>query len=215
MPNRLIPLSYGEGAFTEKRSKFTGRVWHVETEADALGKIREMRETYWDATHNVYAYSVDEGSRTRYSDDGEPSGTSGMPVLNVFRAREITDFCCVVTRYFGGILLGAGGLVRAYSKAATLALDNAGTAELRELITFEILASYSQYERLKPELARLGVITENVIYGADVEISALVEPRFYDKLNDRVTELTSGTALIERTGTTSKPVPVSENYIQN
>ena len=117
----LTPAAFGEAEFTEKRSRFIGRVWPVETEAEALEHLKRMREQHWDATHNVYAYVLREGGIMRYSDDGEPQGTSGMPVLNVFRSREIVNVCCVVTRYFGGILLGTGGLVRAYSRSAKLA----------------------------------------------------------------------------------------------
>lgn len=109
----------------EKKSRFTGRIWPVETEEEALAHIKKTRDEFWDATHNVYAYII-KGGATRYSDDGEPGGTAGMPVLNVLRQAEISNVCCVVTRYFGGTLLGAGGLVRAYGRAAKLALDAAG-----------------------------------------------------------------------------------------
>lgn len=107
----FVPFAdYGEDKFEEKRSKFTGRLWHVETAEEAVAKIKEMRETYWDATHNCYAYILREGNVMRYSDDGEPQGTAGMPILEVLRHENLTDCVCVVTRYFGGILLGTGGL---------------------------------------------------------------------------------------------------------
>ena len=103
----LIPFSaYAEDQFTEKRSKFIGRLWHVETPEEAVSKIREMRETYRDATHHCYAYILREGQLMRYSDDNEPQGTAGMPILEVLRHEGLVDVCCVVTRYFGGILLG-------------------------------------------------------------------------------------------------------------
>ena len=106
----FVPFAdYGEDKFEEKRSKFTGRLWHVETAEEAVAKIKEMRETYWDATHNCYAYILREGNVMRYSDDGEPQGTAGMPILEVLRHENLTDCVCVVTRYFGGILLGTGG----------------------------------------------------------------------------------------------------------
>ena len=114
----FVPFAdYGEDKFEEKRSKFTGRLWHVETAEEAVAKIKEMRETYWDATHNCYAYILREGNVMRYSDDGEPQGTAGMPILEVLRHENLTDCVCVVTRYFGGILLGTGGLVRAYTQS--------------------------------------------------------------------------------------------------
>ena len=97
----FVPFaSYGEDKFEEKRSKFTGRLWHVETAEEAVAKIKEMRETYWDATHNCYAYILREGNVMRYSDDGEPQGTAGMPILEVLRHENLTDCVCVVTRYF-------------------------------------------------------------------------------------------------------------------
>ena len=111
MKSYLIPGGYGEVEFIEKRSRFIGRVWPVDSETEAIAHIKETREKHWDATHNVYAYIMLEGGIMRYSDDGEPGGTSGMPTLNVFRSNDIKNVCCVVTRYFGGILLGAGGLV--------------------------------------------------------------------------------------------------------
>ena len=110
----FVPFSdYAEDSFVEKRSKFTGRLWRVETAEEAVAKIKEMRETYWDATHNCYAYILREGNIMRYSDDGEPQGTAGMPMLEVLRHEGLVNVCCVVPRYFGGILLGTGGLVRA------------------------------------------------------------------------------------------------------
>ena len=103
----FVPFAdFGEDKFEEKRSKFTGRLWHVETAEQAVAKIKEMRETFWDATHNCYAYILREGNVMRYSDDGEPQGTAGMPILEVLRHENLTDCVCVVTRYFGGILLG-------------------------------------------------------------------------------------------------------------
>ena len=110
----FVPFAdFGEDKFEEKRSKFTGRLWHVETAEQAVAKIKEMRETFWDATHNCYAYILREGNVMRYSDDGEPQGTAGMPILEVLRHENLTDCVCVVTRYFGGILLGTGGPGRA------------------------------------------------------------------------------------------------------
>ena len=128
----FVPFAdYGEDKFEEKRSKFTGRLWHVETAEEAVAKIKEMRETYWDATHNCYAYILREGNVMRYSDDGEPQGTAGMPILEVLRHENLTDCVCVVTRYFGGILLGTGGLVRAYTQGAQVA-DRGGRCAANE-----------------------------------------------------------------------------------
>ena len=109
--------------FTEKRSRFIGYVKPVKTEAEATEFINSIRSKHWDARHNVYAYSLREGNIKRYSDDGEPSGTAGMPVLDVITKNEVYDVCVVVTRYFGGVLLGTGGLVRAYSQGSKIALE--------------------------------------------------------------------------------------------
>ena len=149
MESFLVPAGCGEAELVEKRSRFIGRVWPVENEAEAVARIKEMREKHWDATHNVYAYIIRENGIMRYSDDGEPGGTSGMPTLNVFRAEKINNVCCVITRYFGGILLGAGGLVRAYSAAAKLALDAAGVSRMDMWDELLISCSYAQYERVR------------------------------------------------------------------
>ncbi|MBQ1830507.1 MAG: YigZ family protein, partial [Ruminococcus sp.] len=112
--------------FVEKRSRFIGYVKPVKTEEEAVAFINQKRSEHWDARHNVYAYSLREGNIKRYSDDGEPSGTAGMPVLDVIVKNEIYDVCVVVTRYFGGVLLGTGGLVRAYSQGSKIALESGG-----------------------------------------------------------------------------------------
>ena len=114
MTTYLVPASYAEIEYIEKKSRFIGRVWPVESEAEALACIEKMRKQHYDATHNVYAYVIDENNIFRYSDDNEPSGTAGMPVLDTIRKEGIVDVCVVVTRYFGGTLLGTGGLVHAY-----------------------------------------------------------------------------------------------------
>lgn len=211
MAGYLIPAGYGETEYIEKRSRFIARVWYTPTEAEALEQIRKMREQHWDASHNVYAYSVRGTCATRYSDDGEPSGTSGMPVLGVFRAREIQDFCCVVTRYFGGILLGAGGLVRAYSKAAAMALDAAGTASMRRLTKVSLVCAYQNYERIRAELPRFSATAEGVEYGADVELRLLIPPEEFTGFEERITEITSGGALFEVTGETERPVRIENS----
>ena len=116
---------FAEASFTEKRSEFIGYIKHTETADEAVDFINEIRAKHRKATHNVYAYIVREGNTSGYSDDGEPQGTAGTPVLSVLQKEGLTDVCCVVTRYFGGILLGGGGLVRAYSHSAKIAADAA------------------------------------------------------------------------------------------
>ena len=188
----LIPAAFGEAEFTEKRSRFIGRVWPVETEEEALERLKEIRTRHWDATHNVYAYILREGGVMRYSDDGEPQGTSGMPTLTVFRSREIQNVLCVVTRYFGGILLGTGGLVRAYTQAAQLALAAAGIAVVREWEELLIACPYGMYEKVKRELALAGAAVTSADFGADVSLEALLEKGKSAALNERLQELSSG-----------------------
>jgi len=188
----LIPADYGEAEFVEKRSRFIGRVWPLESEADALEHLREIRSRHWDATHNVYAYILREGGVMRYSDDGEPQGTSGMPTLTVFRSREIQNVLCIVTRYFGGILLGTGGLVRAYTQAARLALEAAGVALMREWEELLIACPYPLYEKVKRELELAGAVISSTDFGADVSIEALLQKGGSAALNNRLQELSSG-----------------------
>ncbi len=194
MAELIVPAGYGEIEYIEKRSQFIGRVWYAETEAEATARIKEMREKHWDASHNVYAYSIKNGGIARFSDDGEPSGTSGMPVMNVFRSADVDNFCCVVTRYFGGILLGAGGLVRAYSKAASMALEKAGRAELKTLMVCELECSYSQFERLKNELERFNTALDSADYGENVKLKFSMSSSALEGYSARVIELTAGKA---------------------
>ncbi len=189
----LIPAGFGEAEFTEKRSRFIGRVWPVESEAEALELLKEIRAKHWDATHNVFAYILREGGTMRYSDDGEPQGTSGMPTLTVFRAQKIQNVLCIVTRYFGGILLGTGGLVRAYSQAAKLALAAAGIAHVREWEELLIACPYSMYEKVRRELELAGAVVTSADFGADVSLEALLEKGKSEALNRRLQELSSGT----------------------
>ncbi len=188
----LMPAAYGEAEFTEKRSRFIGRVWPVESEEQALEHLKEIRAKHWDATHNVYAYILREGGLMRYSDDGEPQGTSGMPTLTVFRGKDIQNVLCVVTRYFGGILLGTGGLVRAYSQTAKLALEAAGIARVREWEELLIACPYGMYEKIRRELELAEAVVTATDFGADVSLEALLEKGKSETLNRRLQELSSG-----------------------
>ena len=208
MKSYLVPGGYGEAELIEKRSRFIGRVWPVESEDEAIARIREMREKHWDATHNVYAYIMLEGGIMRYSDDGEPGGTSGMPTLNVFRSEEIKNVCCVITRYFGGILLGAGGLVRAYSAAAKLALDAAGVSRMDMWDQLLISCAYNQFERVRRLLEENGAVLENTDFGADVVIEALVSQERTPAFTAALTEMTAATATCDIVGSTFRAVRV-------
>ena len=134
--------------FVEKRSRFIGYISPVTTQQDAIAFIDSIKSKHWDATHNVPAYIIRNGNICRFSDDGEPQGTAGMPALNVLQKEELTDCVLVVTRYFGGILLGGGGLVRAYSHAAKIAVDAGGIVSRAECIIVKIRCDYTFYGRL-------------------------------------------------------------------
>ncbi len=193
MTSYLVPSGFGEAEYTEKRSRFIARVWPIGSEAEAVAHIEAMRKQHYDARHNVYAYIVRDGGIMRYSDDGEPQGTSGQPTLNVFRAQEIQNFCCVVTRYFGGILLGTGGLVRAYSTAAKMALEEAGISRMALWKSIELGCTYSQFERIKRLLEEHEAVIENTDFGADIVFSALLREDMEPQFEKALTELTAGT----------------------
>ena len=208
MKSYLVPTGYGEAEFIEKRSRFIGRVWRVEDEAEAIARIKEMREKHWDATHNVYAYIMLEGGIMRYSDDGEPGGTSGMPTLNVFRSEDIKNVCCVITRYFGGVLLGAGGLVRAYSNTAKLALDAAGISRMDTWDETLVSCAYNQYERVRRLLEEHGAVIENTDFGADIVLEALISQEKTPIFTESLTEMTAATATCDIVGSTFRAIRI-------
>lgn len=200
MISYLVPAGFGEAEFIEKHSRFIGRVWRTDTEEQALECLRQMREKHRDATHNVYAYIIRENNIMRYSDDGEPSGTSGMPTLNVFSSEEIKNVCCVVTRYFGGTLLGTGGLARAYSKAAKLALDAAGVSRMAQWRSFSVSSDYGFFERAKRILEDFEAVTEETDFGAEVTLKALIREDRAQAFSEKLTDLSNGKAVFEDTG---------------
>ncbi len=148
--------------FTESRSRFIGTIKPVTTEAEALAFIAALKKQYWDARHNVYAYILREERISRSTDDGEPQGTAGAPVLEVLQKQGLTDCVIVVTRYFGGVLLGTGGLVRAYSKSASLAVHAAGILERRLCTVGTVCCDYGDYGRIQPLIARFGTVDDSV-----------------------------------------------------
>ena len=194
----FVPFAdYGEDKFEEKRSKFTGRLWHVETAEEAVAKIKEMRETYWDATHNCYAYILREGNVMRYSDDGEPQGTAGMPVLDVLQKNHLTDVCCVVTRYFGGILLGGVGLVRAYSHSTAMAVEAASILEMRRCIPLTLTMDYTMYGKVSYCLPQFEVIQTDSSFDTMVTLSILVQEPQALALQEHLIDLSNGTIQIQ------------------
>ncbi len=173
MTEYLVPTKPSETQFTEKRSTFIGRVWPVQSEEEARARIEETKKRHYDARHNCWCYLIKDGP-VRYSDDGEPQGTAGQPMLGVFQKEGVTNVCCVVTRYFGGVLLGAGGLVRAYARSAKDALDAAGRSAVRRWMAMEVPCSYAQFEEVRRAVFHFGGVEERVDYGADVLLSVLI-----------------------------------------
>ena len=207
MEEYLVPTDFGEDEFYEKKSHFIGRVWPVETEEDALAKIQEMKKQHYDATHNCWAYIIKDGA-VRFSDDGEPGGTAGMPMLQVLQREGLYNIVCVVTRYFGGILLGAGGLVRAYTKGAKIAVDAAGKSMKRVWTALYIPIPYSYYERVKLEIETFGGILRDTQFGADIELEVLMPEAQAQPFLDRLTDLSAGTIEGMETGQEYKAFPV-------
>lgn len=193
MESYLVPRGYGEAEFVEKRSRFIGQLWRVETEEEARAHIEEVRKKYHDARHHCFCYVLREGNILRYGDDGEPQGTAGQPMLNVFLKEEVTNAVCVVTRYFGGILLGAGGLTRAYGGTAKLTLDAAGISRMRLWAVLAAPCSYGLYERMRQLVERSGGVVENADFGADVVLTVLLPAEDVDAFRAAVTELSAGT----------------------
>ena len=152
----------------ERRSRFIGHAAPVKTEEEAVAFINEMKAKYWDATHNVYAYCLRDGQIKRYSDDSEPQGTAGIPTLDVLQKSGVTDTVVVVTRYFGGVLLGAGGLVRAYSHGASIALEAAGIVTMRECVMASLSCDYNQYGRLQALIPECGGTVDDTVFGERV-----------------------------------------------
>ena len=192
MEEYLVPTQFGEDEFIEKKSRFIGRVWPVETEEEALAKIQEMKKQHYDATHNCWAYIIKDGA-VRFSDDGEPGGTAGMPMLQVLQREGLFNVGCVVTRYFGGILLGAGGLVRAYTKGAKIAVDAAGKSMKRVWSVLYVPCPYSWYERMRLEVAAFGGIIRDTQFGMDVELEVLMPEAQTQPFFDRIIDMSAGT----------------------
>ena len=208
MDEYLVPSEYGEDEFIEKKSRFIGRIWPVETEEEALARIQEMKKKHYDATHNCWAYIIRDGA-VRFSDDGEPGGTAGMPMLQVLQRENLYNVVCVVTRYFGGILLGAGGLVRAYTKGAKIAVDAAGKSMKRVWTVLYVPCPYSFYERVRLEAEGFGGIVRKADFGAEVELELLFPEAKTQEFLDRLTDMTAGTVESMEIGQEYRAFPVS------
>ena len=192
MSEYLVPCADAESECVEKRSRFISHVWRVESEAEARAHIEEMKKRYYDARHNCWCYILKEGGVVRYSDDGEPQGTAGQPMLNVFQREAVTNVCCVVTRYFGGVLLGAGGLTRAYTKGAKDGLDAAGICRMSLWTVWDVPCTYPLFERMKLEIAACGGVVRDAEYGADILLRAAFPAGGAEQFAPRLTELSAG-----------------------
>ena len=174
--------------FEEKRSLFIGHAIHVTSEEEAMEFVKKMKKQYSDATHNVWAYLMKGGIIARYSDDGEPQGTAGMPVLEAIRKSGVEDVCIVVTRYFGGILLGAGGLVRAYSHSAVIAIEGAGIVVYEPFCEYELHCGYSEYQKYSNILTMENAIIDSTDFSDEVVVKFALKRTCAEKVLKKISE---------------------------
>ena len=183
---------YAAEEYIVKKSRFIGYAKPVKSEHEALEFINEISKKHWDATHNVYAYSLREGGVKRFSDDGEPQGTAGMPVLNVLTQEEVTDCVVVVTRYFGGILLGGGGLVRAYSHSAKIGVDAAEIITLVPWYLCSVCCDYTFYGKIETLIRDMGGVVDDTQFAENVVVKFRIEQGQEHAFNKNLQDLTNG-----------------------
>lgn len=184
-------------SFIEKRSEFIGYLSPVHNNEEAINFINSVKAEHRKAKHHVYAYILRNDNIIRYSDDGEPQGTAGVPVLDVLQKKQLTDICCVVVRYFGGILLGGGGLVRAYSHSAVLSCDSANIQHMYESTPVMLRMDYTLYGKVTHCLPKYGVLEKNNHFGTDVMLELLVRNEVLQDFAKELTEISSGNIQIE------------------
>lgn len=192
----LVPFTDAESEFEEKRSRFLSHLFRVTTEAQARSYIDEMKKKYYDARHNCWCFCLHDGT-VRYGDDGEPQGTAGQPMLNVFQRENVEDDVCIVTRYFGGILLGAGGLTRAYARAAKDAMNVAGKARMQPFAVLRLACPYPMLERIKLLVSAQNGRIECTDFGTAVTLDILLPKEKAAAFSENLTELSSGTVKAE------------------
>lgn len=193
---------------SEKKSRFIATVMPVKSQEEADGFLEELRKKYWNASHNCYAYQIGERSEIqRFSDDGEPQGTAGKPILEVLKGEELRDTAIVVTRYFGGTKLGTGGLVRAYGKSAKDGILAAGIVECILMCRYRLTISYTLVGKVEYLLNENGYIIEDTSYTDDVTFYVLVEKDLGERFKKQIIEATSAEAIIEESGTLYKKIP--------
>lgn len=186
---------FGVDEYIVEKSTFIGYAKPIKTEEEAIAFVNEIKKKHKDATHNVWAYTVGENMNIqRYSDDGEPQGTAGIPTLEVIKKEDLRDVVVVVTRYFGGIKLGAGGLVRAYTKGAKVGIEAGIVIEKVKYTEVKIKIEYTQLGKIQNEIMNLGFTVKDTIYSDDVEIIVYSKVEEVESLKDRIIDITSGTA---------------------
>ncbi len=185
-----------DAEMVEKRSRFIATVKPVKSEEEALEFLASLRQKYWDAKHNVYAYIIRENNIQRYSDDGEPAGTAGVPVLDYLKKQDLHDLIVVVTRYFGGILLGTGGLVRAYSKSAKLGVEAAGMLEMLRCTSVTVECDYTLLGIIQNEISKFDLIKEEIIYTDKVKIPLYIPSENTEAFIKKITSATNASAKI-------------------
>lgn len=189
--------SYGSDEYVVEKSKFIGHAKSVQTEEEARMFVEEIKQKYKDATHNVWAYTIGQNMNIqRYSDDGEPQGTAGIPTLELIKKEDLRNVVVVVTRYFGGIKLGAGGLVRAYTKGAKLGLDAAKIVEKRPFVSVEIEIEYTLLGKIQNELSNNNYFVKEIEYADKVKINVFCESEKTEGLNKMILELTNANAKV-------------------
>lgn len=189
---------YGEGEIEEKKSRFLGKIKPVSTEEEAIAFIESIKKQYWDARHNCYAFIIGEHSESiRCSDDGEPSGTAGKPMLEVLQNNGLKNVVAVVTRYFGGTLLGTGGLVRAYTQATQAALEEAQIATMTLMSVLEIRTDYNAIGKIKYMFAQADTLVMGEDYGVDVAVTIAVPVTEKETMQKKIVEATNGKAVME------------------
>lgn len=196
----------------EKKSRFIATVMPVTSQEEADEFLNELRKKYWNATHNCFAYQIGEHNEIqRFSDDGEPQGTAGKPILDVLKGEELRDTAIVVTRYYGGTLLGTGGLVRAYGRSAKEGILAAGILECILMRRYVVTIAYTLVGKVQYLLSENGYITEETIYTDDVTLYVLVEEDHCDRFEKELTEQTNGEAMIQKVDNLYKKIPWKEN----
>lgn len=196
-----LPLRAAEAEFEEKRSRFIARITPVSSEGEAAAFLRAVRKEHSQADHNVYAYRLKSGGICRHSDDGEPPGTAGVPLLECFLKQDVYDFCCVATRYFGGVMLGAGGLTRAYARSGVMALEASGIGVMREVALCSAILPYALYESVKRTLNADGAKITSEEFGGEVTLVFSVAKEKLPEVQRGVAELTAGAVSVRVDGT--------------